>query len=171
MVSPQSKSEQIEEARALREVLGEPEQIGLCVTDLSFTTRFLSQLLGIESWETSQWPPTGRDDLRAFHRDVPADDWKARMASARFGNIEVEIVQHERGQSSYGEFSNQVGSGVHHLMFVVDDLASVLTQFQAKDIVISTSVRVGDDDVRWAVLDTYELLGFNIELKARRGFG
>lgn len=171
VVSKQTKSEEIEEIRALRKVLGEPEQIGVCVTDLASATQLLSQVIGIESWEFSHWPPAGRDDLRAFHRDVPADDWTARMASAQFGNIELEIVQHEGGQSTYGEFAGQVGSGVHHLMFVVDDLPSVVEGFHEKGIVTSTSVRIGDDDIRWAVLDTYALLGFNIELKARRGFG
>ncbi len=93
------------------------------------------------------------------------------MASARFGNIELEIVQHENGQSTYEEFGSQVGSGVHHLMFVVDDLPSVLAGFREKGIVTSTHVRVGDDEIRWGVLDTLELLGFNVELKARQGFG
>ena len=165
-----SRSDDELKISALRNWLGEPSQIGLSVRDLSSAIELLSRLFGLVPWERSQWPPPGRHDLRSFHRDSPSDDWRANMATAKLGSIELELVEHAGGESSYGEFFSRVGPGVHHLMFVVDDLPSVLATFGKQGLSISTTIRIGDDDIRWAVVDTYERLGFNIEIKARKGF-
>ncbi len=164
-----SQSSDSEVRKEVRAALGEPRQIGLSVANLSATTELLSRLLGVGSWEHSQWPPPDRDDLRSFHRGRPSDDWTAKMASAQLGEIELELVEHTGGESSYGEFIGRVGTGLHHLMFIVDDVPSVAAGFEQEDIAISTSVGIGDD-VRWAVLDTHALLGFNIEIKVQQGF-
>ena len=164
-----SRSSESELRKNIGAALGEPRRIGLSVAHLSAATELLSRLLGVGSWEHSQWPPPDRNDLRSFHRGRPSDDWTAKMACAQVGPIELELVEHTGGESSYGEFIDRVGTGLHHLMFMVDDVPSVAARFAQEDIAISTSVGIGAD-VRWAVLDTHAVLGFNIEIKARQGF-
>jgi len=159
-----------ESLREIRAALGEPVQIGLAVRDLADAKAQLSQLLGLANWTHSQWPPKGNHNLILFHNGKPSEDWSALLATTDLGSIELELIEHTGGESTYGDFVSRVGPGLHHLMFRVDDFPLVMATFREKGMKVSTSVSIGADDVRWAVFDTHDILGFNIEIKDRRGF-
>lgn len=149
--------------------LGDPVQIGVCVEDVRRTADLLSSLVGIGPWKFGEWPLNDQPEIRSNHRGRPSDTWKARLAFAKFGNIEIELVENVTGDSTYEEFFRKKGPGLHHLMFVVDGVDETIGRLQEKGFTVSTSAAGTVPGSKWAVIDALDSLGFNIELMGKSG--
>ena len=70
-------------------------------------------------------------DLEVKVRDKPTK-LSVNVALARVGEIQVELIQAEPGESIYWEFFERHGEGLHHLAFIVDNVEAQLTQAKEK---------------------------------------
>jgi len=91
---------------------------------------------------------------------------KARLAFAKVGPIDLELIEPEEGDNIYWEFLKQYGEGVHHLKIPSENFSEDLAYYQSKGIGVLQSA----DTVRtsYAYLDTQPLFGVIFELLQRK---
>jgi hypothetical protein len=142
-------------------------QIGIVVPDLDKTTGLLNSLFGIGPFRSVVWP--NRPESKYQHRGVE-EHILLSQAFVQLGQVEIELIQPLEGErNAYKEFLDQTGGGIHHVLFEVKDIDSVLRALAESGVTVlqsGTGIRPG---TRWALLDTQEMLGFLVELRHRPG--
>ncbi len=112
------------------------------------------------------------DALLPFYRDVlgmdvvPMDDADgARIAGLAAGDALVELLEPEKANSPIGKFIAKRGPGIHHVCFVVDDLAGALDRCRTAGIrLIDEQPRIGAEAKLIAFLHPSSTGGVLIEL-------
>lgn len=112
------------------------------------------------------------DELIPFYRDVlgmrvlPLDDADgARIAGLAAGDALVELLEPAASDSPIGKFIAKRGPGIHHVCFVVDDLAGTLDRCRAAGIrLIDEQPRLGAEGKHIAFLHPSSTGGVLIEL-------
>ena len=140
-------------------------QIGIVVRDLDRTVKALTEVYGLGPFRFITYPPPGRDadELGLTYREQPGS-FSHRIAFAKLGPVELEVVQPLEGESALTEFLEKHGEGIQHIRFNVPDLEPVLAYLAGHGIHQAMSgggIRPG---TRWVHLDTSEQVGFVIEL-------
>jgi methylmalonyl-CoA/ethylmalonyl-CoA epimerase len=142
-------------------------QIGIVVPDLDKTTGLLNSLFGIGPFRSVVWPdrPESKYQYRGAEEHILLS-----QAFVQLGQVEIELIQPLEGErNAYKEFLDQKGGGIHHVLFEVKDIDSVLEALAESGVKVlqsGTGIRPG---TRWALLDTQEMLGFLVELRHRPG--
>jgi len=141
-------------------------QIGIVISDRDRTTQLLSSLFGIGPFRFVEWPD--RAESKYYYHGVE-ERIRIRQAFVQLGEVEVELIQPVEGHSGYGDFLQETGGGIHHILFEVRDIDPVLSELAKSGVTVlqsGTGIRPG---TRWALLDTQKLLGFYVELRHRPG--
>lgn len=115
------------------------------------------------------------DELIPFYRDVlgmhivPLDDADgARIAGLQAGDALVELLEPAEADSPIGKFIAKRGPGIHHICFVVDDLAGTLERCRAAGIrLVDDQPRLGAEGKHIAFLHPSSTGGVLVELMAR----
>ena len=143
-------------------------QINIIVKDIRRAAKAWAALLGVpepEIWtnhlkSNDEYPYTYRGQA-----DKPCD---FQMCVIEMGNWVIELHQIDENPSTFREFLNKHGQGVHHLGFEVGD---------ARDEVIKELKALGFDTDRtigiypgssWTIVDTEDVLGVNLNIKPKR---
>ncbi len=145
----------------VQELLALPavSQIGMVVRDLQRAVDFHTQVLKIGPFKIFE--PLYTDQT---YLGKPGN-FLMRIAIAPMGPIDLEIIQVLRGETIYGEFLKAHGEGLHHLGFVIKDLAGRIAALKKIGIeVLQSGKRPG---AAWAYMDTESLAGYPIELIER----
>jgi catechol 2,3-dioxygenase-like lactoylglutathione lyase family enzyme len=140
-------------------------QIGIVVPNLEQSTKLLSELFGIGPFKFIDWP--NRPESKYWFRNRE-ETIKLRQGFVQAGDLELELIQPLEGeQNAYRQFLNEHGGGIHHVLFEVDDMDSVVASLEPHGVKVlqaGTGIRPG---TRWVLLDTLDLVGFFIELRHR----
>ncbi len=112
------------------------------------------------------------DDILPFYRDLlglpetPLDDADgARIAGLVAGDSLVELLEAESPDSPIGKFVARRGPGIHHICFVVDDLAATLARCRAAGVrLIDETPRIGAEGKPIAFLHPASTGGVLVEL-------
>ena len=103
-------------------------QVAIAVWDLEMVVQNYWNILGIGPWETYLWEPPLVYD-RKYHGKP---SWaREKIALAKVGNVQLELVQPVEGDSIYRDFLLEHGEGLHHINFLVNDVdetAAMLTE-------------------------------------------
>ena len=129
------------------------DQISFAVKDIDTVIEAWSSMYGIGPW-------TFRDTSGT---DAKGRPWKAKMAFAYLGPVQIELVQPAEGRIFQSRFIDTWGEGLHHLGFYVDDLDSEVSNLvaQGAKILVQTPGR-------FAYLDSGGPGGAIFELMQRR---
>jgi methylmalonyl-CoA/ethylmalonyl-CoA epimerase len=141
-------------------------QIGVVVADLNQTTKLLTSLFGIGPFRFVEWPD--RPESKYYYRGAE-EHIRIKQAFVQMGDVEVELIQPLEGHNGYQDFLNETGGGIHHVLFEVPDIDSVIQELAKSGVTVlqsGTGIRPG---TRWALLDTRKLVGFLVELRHRPG--
>jgi len=142
-------------------------QVTIVVDDIRRAAKAWAALLGVpepEIWvnhlqSNGEYPYTYRG------KDVPCD---LQMCVIEMGNWVLELHQVDETPSTFREFQNKHGQGVHHIGFEVGD---------ARDEVIRELKSLGFDTERtigiypgssWTIVDSEDVLGVNLNIKPKR---
>lgn len=140
-------------------------QIGIVVPNLERSTTLLQQLFGIAPFKFVEWP--NRPDSKYWFRGRE-EGIKLRQGFVQAGDLELELIEPLEGEhNAYRQFLNEHGGGIHHVLFEVDDMDAVVAALAPQGVKVlqaGTGIRPG---TRWVLLDTFELVGFLIELRHR----
>lgn len=134
------------------------EQIGIVVKDTDQAMDYYSATFG--------WGPFNVMELEmkgATYRGQKCD-CKLKLAFARSGPIEIELIEVLEGETPHTEFLRERGEGLQHLRFRVDDIDETLSKF-AKDgiepVFYHSYPEIG---VSFAYMNTDRIGGVMIEL-------
>ncbi len=137
-------------------------QIGVVVRDIDRSVKYLTEAFGLGPFRLDNYPPEGRD-LQLNYRGQ-AVHFTQRMAFARLGPIELELIQPLEGESALTEFLREHGEGIQHIRFYTADLEPLLTYLSGKGVEPLMSGLGRRPGTRWVHMDTAAQAGFVIEL-------
>jgi len=114
----------MEDSRGRKLELKTVDQIGIAVRDIDKVIEMWPSMFGIGPW-------TFRDIGGIGARGFP---WKARLAFAYLGTLQIELIQPVEGRIFQSRFLETFGEGLHHLGFYVDDVDREVANLQAQGV-------------------------------------
>jgi hypothetical protein len=135
-------------------------QVGILVKDAAEAAKKLEKLIGVGPFEI----------LEPEYRDLTyrgkTGKFKTRIALAKAGQIQIELMQPLYGETVYDEFAQRKGYGLHHLGIKTDNMERSVKQMEDRGFrVIQSGNRPG---VKWAYLSTEEQTGVIFELLEKK---
>ncbi|MBR6180440.1 MAG: VOC family protein [Prevotella sp.] len=142
-------------------------QVTIIVDDIQRAAKAWAALLGVpepEIW-TNHLKGNVENPYTYRGKDIPCD---LQMCVFEMGSWVLELHQIDDTPSTFREFQNKHGNGVHHLGFEVGD---------DRDVVIAELKAMGFDTERtigvypgssWTIVDTEDVLGVNLNIKPKR---
>lgn len=141
------------------------EQVSLVVRDIDKTMEYYSSVFGIGPFRVINITLEG-----ALQRGIPISS-KIKVAFARSGTVQIELIQPLEGENIYTEFLKAKGEGLHHLGFRVDDLDSVLAELAKEGIEPLLYQKLPHLGAAFAYLSSDKVGGVLFELIERRSPG
>lgn len=138
---------------------GDVVQIGIVVRDIERTAKAYADFLGIEppSWFLT-------DPLEKAHtvfKGKPTGA-QAKLAFIQLKNIIIELIEPVGGPSTWQEFLETKGEGVHHIAFEIKGMEEKIGFLVEKNIGVLQS---GDyEGGRYSYMDSFSRLGVLLEL-------
>ena len=137
-------------------------QIALVVDNIEAATKNWAKLFGIPAPEIEVHGPNESHVLT--YRGKPAD-YKIKFAVIKANGFVIELTQPLEGESTFKEFFDKHGQGVHHLGFEVgerrDDIIAELEKEKSYNL-RTVGFYPGSS---WTVVDTESDLGVNLNIK------
>lgn len=142
-------------------------QVNIIVDDIHKAAKAWAALLDIpepEIW-TNHLKSNGEYPYTYRGKDIPCD---LHMCVIDMGNWVLELHQVDGTPSTFREFQNKHGFGVHHLGFEVgDDRDEVIREL--KEMGFDTERTIGVyPGSSWTIVDTEDVLGVNLNIKPKR---
>ncbi|ERM91589.1 VOC family protein [Caldanaerobacter subterraneus] len=134
-------------------------QIGIVVRDIEESLQNYAEFFGVEK---PQWFWT--DDYSKAHTKFNGRPTKARAKLAFFelGPLQLELIEPDENPSTWREFLDKNGEGIHHIAFVVKDMDRKIEELYRKGMKV---IQKGDfEGGRYAYIDTLRALKVMIEL-------
>ena len=136
-------------------------QIGLVVRDIKKSARAYADLLGVDVPDWSITAP--QKDTNTSYHGRPTDA-RAKLAFFQMDNISIELIEPVGGPSTWQEFLDTKGEGVHHIAFHVEDMDGHIAMLGKKDMPLAQR---GDfTGGGYAYIDSGKRLGVILELLA-----
>jgi hypothetical protein len=115
--------------------------------------------LGVGPWEIYTFkPPALRESM---YKGKPSDHTYL-LSVAWVGDTQLELVQPLTGYSSYNEYLDEKGEGLHHIKELVEDCDAVIEEYRQKGIEVIQSGKFDEDEFYY--LDTEDILGYLYEI-------
>jgi methylmalonyl-CoA/ethylmalonyl-CoA epimerase len=106
-------------------------QVAIIVKDVEETARQYAELFGVPVPEVIQVPP--EEIAHTKYRGAPTFT-RAKIAVFRLGQVALELTQPDLEPSSWKEFLDKKGEGVHHISFMTSDRDKVVDYFEKNDM-------------------------------------
>ncbi len=133
--------------------------IGLVVRDIERSSDRWAKLLGIERPAAHLTDPLEKTNARFRGEPTQA---RAKLAFFPMGSIKIELIEPVGGPSTWKEFLDRKGEGIHHIGLNVKDSQRDAELFAAKGMGI---VQRGEfTGGCYTYLDTEQMLGISLEL-------
>ncbi|MNJ33112.1 hypothetical protein D3C77_277910 [compost metagenome] len=134
-------------------------QIGIIVRDIEKVSQSYADFLGIEK---PQWFWT--DGVEVAQTELRGESSAARAKLAFFdcGSLQLELIEPDEHPSTWREFLDEHGEGVHHIAFVIKGMKEKIAVLEAKQMpLIQKGEYTGG---RYAYMDTFKELKVMVEL-------
>ncbi len=135
-------------------------QVGIVVKDIEQAAEHWASFLGLEE--------TPKINMASSSERVPTEyrgqptDASAKLAFIRLENITIELIEPVGENSTWSEFLETKGEGIHHIAFQVKGMNDRIRDFGESDIPMVQ--RGGWPTGEYAYMDGGESLGLIIEL-------
>jgi methylmalonyl-CoA/ethylmalonyl-CoA epimerase len=133
--------------------------VGIVVKDIEKSSKAYAELLGMD---VPPWEMT--DPVELSHTQFRGQPSKARAKLVFFqlGNIVIELIEPVGGPSTWQEFLEAKGEGVHHIAFEIQGMDKRVAGLKARGIPL---IQRGDyEGGRYGYLDGVPKLGVILEL-------
>ena len=139
-------------------------QVGLIVRDIERSLEAYSQVFGLPKPEVIL--TGGQEVSHTRYRGEPTDA-RAKLAFFNMGQVSLELIEPIGGPSTWQEFLDERGEGVHHIAFFVEDTDQVVALLEGNGIAV---VQQGDyTGGRYTYVDSAPALGVILELLENLG--
>ncbi|MDE4542192.1 MULTISPECIES: VOC family protein [unclassified Thermoanaerobacterium] len=134
-------------------------QIGIIVKDIDEASKTFADFFGVEK---PKWNWTdGYEKSHAEYNGKPSDA-RAKLAFFDMGQVQIELIEPDENISTWREFLDKHGEGVHHIAFQVKDMDEKIKALEKNEMSL---VQKGDyEGGRYAYIDTFSKLKVIIEL-------
>ena len=134
-------------------------QVAIIVKDIDKARNAWAQVLGVEVPEVSV--AAGHSSRPTLYKGNPSDA-KAKLAFFNMGNLQIELIQPLGGKSTWQDFLDTHGEGIHHVAFAVKDIDAVAKRFELQG---NPTVQLGGwDGGAYSYIDASGNLGCVLEL-------
>ena len=131
-------------------------QVGFIVKDIEATKRKWAAFLGVEVPETQ---PCGDYSVtQTVFEGQHAPEANALLAFFDVGpGLQIELIQPNEAPSTWRNFLNEHGEGMHHIAFQVRDSAGKVASAEAAGLKLIQHGKYGDGSGEYNYLDAPEL--------------
>ena len=134
-------------------------QIAIVVKDIEKTSEVYAELFGVKKPKWSLTAP--REKTNAEYKGKPTDA-RAKLAFFRFKNITLELIEPVDGPSTWKEFLDAKGEGVHHIAFKVKNTGEKVEAL--KELGMELSQKGNFTGGNYAYIDSMNSLKVILEL-------
>jgi catechol 2,3-dioxygenase-like lactoylglutathione lyase family enzyme len=137
------------------------EQVAFVVRSLEAGQRFFNEQMGVPRFYVIE--DFGSRATEKTFRGRPANH-HFKIAIAYSGNTQIELIEHVAGETTYKEFLERRGEGMHHLGFFFDDRQrydNIFSEFAPKYSVLQSG-RFGE--TIYTYFDTEAAIGAVMEI-------
>lgn len=134
-------------------------QVAVIVRDIDKARNAWAAMLGVEVPAISV--AESHESRPTLYKGKPTDA-KAKLAFFRMDNLQIELIQPLGGNSTWQEYLDQYGEGIHHIAFEVKGIEGVEKRFELQG---SPTVQLGGwDGGAYSYIDASGNLGCILEL-------
>jgi len=134
-------------------------QIGIIVKDIEKTAKDYADFLGLPMPQISQTDTIEKS--QATYRGKPCEA-TAKLAFLKIGEgIDLELIQPDEKPSTWREFLDTSGEGVHHIAFWIKDTKGKVKKMEAAGMTLLQTGEWGTG--RYAYVDAMDSLKLIIE--------
>lgn len=134
-------------------------QVGIIVHDIEKSAQAWADLLGVEK---PMARITDTKDKSHIKYQGASTEAQAKLAFFNLGQVQLELIEPVGSPSTWAEFLEKHGQGIHHIAFRIKGMDEVLTELQVHDVPL---VQRGDyTGGRYAYVDGVPALGAILEL-------
>jgi methylmalonyl-CoA/ethylmalonyl-CoA epimerase len=134
-------------------------QVAVVVKDIDQARIAWAEVLGVKAPEVSI---AGSHFSRpTLYKGSPSDA-KAKLAFFAMDNLQIELIQPLGGKSTWQEFLDKNGEGIHHIAFQVKDINGMEKKFELQGM--PTVQNGGWDGGAYSYIDASKNLGCILEL-------
>jgi catechol 2,3-dioxygenase-like lactoylglutathione lyase family enzyme len=126
-------------------------QIGIIVRDIEATARTYAEFFGMEMPEIN-WTDIP-EKARTQYRGEPTNA-RAKLAFMNMGSLQLELIEPDEHPSTWREYLDEHGEGVHHIAFFVKGMKEKIALVQYGEYTGG----------RYAYMDTFPQLKVMLEL-------
>ena len=131
-------------------------QVGFIVKDIEETKRKWAAFLGVDMPETQLCGDYGI--TQTVYEGHPAPKANALLAFFDVGpGLQIELIQPNEEPSTWRDFLNRHGEGMHHLAFQVRDSAAQVASAEAAGLRLVQHGRYGDGSGEYNYLEAPDL--------------
>lgn len=140
-------------------------QINIVVADIELAAEKWAEILGIEKPEIYVNHLEGNEHYTYRGEPISCD---LKVANIDMGNFVLELHQPIGGPSSFQEFLDKHGNGVHHIGFEVgSDRDKVIEDLAAAGLDTNRTLGIYPGS-SWTIVDGEDTLGVNLNIKPVR---
>ena len=138
-------------------------QVGIIVRDIATSKRDFAAFFGVPEPDVidgGDFEVTG-----TTVEGEPAPRANCQMASFQVGDsLQQELIQPNEHKSTWRDFLDEHGEGIHHLAFNVKDMDEKLTRLEGEGMRVLQRGKYGDASGQYAYVDATDKLKFILEL-------
>lgn len=139
-------------------------QVALVVRNLDKTVKEYAKLFGVPEPEVFCVPE--ESVAHTQFKGVPTKT-RAKLAVFDLGQVVLEITEPDEESSSWKDFLEKNGEGIHHIAFMTDDRETAVKYFEENDMPIR---HYGEyEGGNYTVFDSKEKLGTFVQVKYEPG--
>lgn len=134
-------------------------QIGIIVKDIEKTSLMYSKLFNIEKPQWFWTEPFNKAETEYRGYSTQA---RAKLAFIKFKNIEIELIEPDDNPSTWREYLDTKGEGIHHIAFRIEGMSQIMLKLNEISMPL---IQKGEyEGGRYAYIDSLKDLKVIIEL-------
>ena len=134
-------------------------QVAIIVKDIDKARIAWAQTLGIKPPEVSV--ASGHSSRPTLYNGKPSDA-KAKLAFISMDNLQIELIEPMGGKSTWQDYLDNNGEGIHHIAFSVKDINGMEKKFRMQEM--PTVMSGGWDGGAFSYISAEKQLGCILEL-------
>jgi len=134
-------------------------QVGIIVADIESSAKIWAEFLGVEVPGISV---TSSHELNPTQYMSKSTEAEAKLAFINLGNITIELIEPVGKPSTWADFLENEGEGIHHIAFDIEDMDTRVAEF--KEFGIPMIQHGGWDTGEYGYMDGMKKMGVIIEL-------
>jgi methylmalonyl-CoA/ethylmalonyl-CoA epimerase len=136
-------------------------QVAIVCRDIDATSKRWAVMLGVNPPQIHTTKPG--HEAKLMYRGRPSDG-QAKLAFINLGQVTLELIEPVGGGTSWKEFLDTHGEGVHHIAFQPADPGRTIKALRDGGMPVVHEGRYDDDSGAYVYVDSAEALGVTLEL-------